>query len=159
MKRVKRDLLYNSNTSINKSTSHITKSNINNYQKRKNSQNIEQYYKIPTNGIIDSNGFSYHHNTMNNHHDMSTKSLLIYEKANKLDSELSKKNQNLNMILNELQLITRKLKSDEEDEQKSLDWKFAAMVIDRLCFFLFSIATFISTVVILLTANNFFKFT
>jgi hypothetical protein len=67
-------------------------------------------------------------------------------------------NQNLKMILKEIQTITRKIKGDEEDEEKSLDWKFAAMVIDRLCLIIFSFATFISTAVILLTAKNFFKF-
>ena len=64
---------------------------------------------------------------------------------------------NLNLILKELRVITNKLKDDEEDEQKSLNWKFAAMVIDRLCMFIFAIATFISTVLILFTSNNFFK--
>ena len=67
-------------------------------------------------------------------------------------------NQNLRMILKEIQTITRKIKGDEEDEEMSLDWKFAAMVIDRLCLIFFSMATFFSTAVILLTAKNFFKF-
>lgn len=151
MRRVNRDLLYN-NTN-NSSNNHV----FNNHKKK--TENFDEYFRKRsslTNGIADSNGYSYH---MVNH-DYATKDILIYEtKTNRIDTEMSKKNQNLNMILRELQLITRKLKADEEDEQKSLDWKFAAMVIDRLCFVCFSLATFISTVVILLTANNFFKFT
>jgi len=88
----------------------------------------------------------------------------IYENLNKPDLiEYSKceyqseqNNQNLNMILKELQTITSKLK--KEDEEKSLDWKFAAMVIDRLCLVIFSLATFISTALTVFTSKNFFKF-
>lgn len=64
---------------------------------------------------------------------------------------------NLNSILKEIRMITQKLKDDEEDEEKSLNWKFAAMVIDRLCLVFFSIATVFSTVVILFTSKNIFK--
>ena len=63
----------------------------------------------------------------------------------------------LNFILQELRCITQKIKKDEYEEEKSLDWKFAAMVIDRLCMVLFYLATFISTCLILLTSKNFFK--
>ena len=42
------------------------------------------------------------------------------------------------IVLKEIQTITRKIKGDEEDEEMSLDWKFAAMVIDRLCLIFFS---------------------
>ena len=90
----------------------------------------------------------------------------IYENLNKPDlNEYSKceyqseqNNQNLNMILKELQTITNKLKKDKDDEEKSLDWKLAAMVIDRLCLVIFSLATFISTALTVFNSKNFFKF-
>jgi nicotinic acetylcholine receptor len=65
---------------------------------------------------------------------------------------------NLNSILSELKFITKKVHDDEIDENKSLHWKFAAMVIDRLCMVFFTVATFVSTAVILFSSKNFFKF-
>jgi nicotinic acetylcholine receptor len=86
-------------------------------------------------------------------------SLLKYELTNVDDTDVpSKRSSSLYLILKELQFITKKIKTDEEEEDKSNDWKFAAMVIDRLCLVFFSMATFISTAAILLTAKNFFKF-
>lgn len=74
---------------------------------------------------------------------------------NKTDVNLLRKN--LGAILKEIRLITQKLKDDEDDESKSLNWKFAAMVIDRLCMVTFSFATLISTILILFTSENIFK--
>ena len=73
----------------------------------------------------------------------------------KKDSVVLKRN--LCMILRELRLLTKKLREDEEDESKGKRWKFAAMVIDRLCMIIFSIANLTSTFAILLTAKNVFK--
>ena len=64
----------------------------------------------------------------------------------------------INTILKELKVLTKKIQDDAEDEEKELNWKFAAMVIDRLCMWIFAIATFFSTTLILLTSKNFFKF-
>jgi hypothetical protein len=72
----------------------------------------------------------------------------------KIDFHLLK--QDLNKILKEIRVITNKLKKNEEDEEKLLRWKFAAMVIDRLCMVLFALATFLSFVLILASSNNFF---
>ena len=89
----------------------------------------------------------------------------IYENINKNDTnEYSKKeyqserNQSLALILKEIKKITKKVTSDEDNEERSLDWKFAAMVIDRLCLVIFSLATFISTALTVFTSKNFFKF-
>lgn len=76
--------------------------------------------------------------------------------TSKCDSYPLKKN--LHAILKELRLMTKKIKDDGEDEEKELNWKFAAMVIDRLCMWIFAVATFFSTTIILLTSKNFFKF-
>jgi hypothetical protein len=64
----------------------------------------------------------------------------------------------INLILEELKFITTKIKTDQQEDDKSQDWKFTAMVIDRFCLVIFVLATFISTAAILLTAKNFFKF-
>jgi len=53
----------------------------------------------------------------------------------------------LTSLLQELRCITRRMRSDEEKENETNDWKFAAMVIDRLCFYLFSVYLFLLTVV------------
>lgn len=63
----------------------------------------------------------------------------------------------LSSILKELRMITAKLKEDEDDEGKALDWKFAAMVIDRLCMVVFAVATLLSAILILFTSKNIFK--
>ena len=63
----------------------------------------------------------------------------------------------LNMILKELRLMTHKMKRDEEFEAIGLNWKFAAMVIDRLCMIVFATSTFISTAGILFTSPNLYK--
>lgn len=63
----------------------------------------------------------------------------------------------LGSILKELRTITQKLKEDEDDEGKALDWKFAAMVIDRLCMVVFAVATLLSAILILFTSKNIFK--
>ena len=84
---------------------------------------------------------------------------------NQTDSFLSNTNKadvtslkrNLNLILKELRTITNKIKDDEEDEVQALTWKFAAMVIDRLCMVFFAVATALSTGLILLTSKNFFE--
>jgi hypothetical protein len=69
-------------------------------------------------------------------------------------SEYNPLRKSLQLILKELRQITHKLQDDEEDEEKALNWKFAAMVIDRLCMVVFATATILSTVLILLTSKN-----
>lgn len=63
----------------------------------------------------------------------------------------------LNSVIKELKIITNKIRENEEYELKSLEWKFAAMVIDRFCFLFFAISTILSDLLILLTCENFFK--
>lgn len=60
-------------------------------------------------------------------------------------------------VLKEVRKLTKKIEDDDEDETKILEWQFAAMVIDRMCVAFFTIATFLSTVLILFTSKNFFK--
>ena len=77
----------------------------------------------------------------------------------KKEMENSVMNHNLNMILKEVQVLTKRLIENDIDEEQAMDWKFTAMVIDRLCFIIFLAATLISTSLILFTAKNFWKFT
>lgn len=60
-------------------------------------------------------------------------------------SELVSLKEQLGPILRELEVISTKTKQDIDDKYKSLNWKFAAMVIDRMCLYLFAVATLTST--------------
>ena len=51
-------------------------------------------------------------------------------------------------ILNELRFITRKIKDENDNAEETNDWKFAAMVIDRLCFWIFSLYLIVATIAI-----------
>ncbi len=57
-------------------------------------------------------------------------------------------------ILKELRFLTEKMRKDDEMADECNDWKFAAMVIDRLCLFLFTIFTMVSTFAILFSAPH-----
>nr|AHC70333.1 nicotinic acetylcholine receptor [Schistosoma mansoni] len=60
----------------------------------------------------------------------------------------------LELIINELRFITKKLRDNEQDELMSLEWKFAARVIDRFCLIIFSLCNIIVTFAILCSAPN-----
>jgi len=61
-------------------------------------------------------------------------------------------------ILSELRYITKKMKDDLENEEETNDWKFAAMVVDRLCFWIFTLYLVATTVAIFIapSVNRFF---
>ena len=63
----------------------------------------------------------------------------------------------LRAILKELRFMTDKMKSQDEDDTITSDWKFAGAVIDRFLLWFFAIATIISSVAILLAAPNMFS--
>nr|AWJ68162.1 putative nicotinic acetylcholine receptor 11 [Hirudo verbana] len=56
-------------------------------------------------------------------------------------------------ILNELRFITKRMKEDSDKTDETNDWKFAAMVIDRLCFWIFSTYLFVTTTAIFLSPS------
>ncbi len=60
----------------------------------------------------------------------------------------------LSLILKELRMITEKIKRDEEASEITNDWKFAAMVVDRLCLIIFTLFTVIATIAVLLSAPH-----
>lgn len=64
----------------------------------------------------------------------------------------------LRSIKSEVRFITDHIKKEEEEDDVSQDWRFAAMVLDRLCLIVFSILTTSLSYVTLFSAKNFFKF-
>lgn len=59
-------------------------------------------------------------------------------------------------VLNELRFITRKIKDDTAAAEEMGDWKFAAMVIDRLFFWVFTAMFVVTTIAIFFSAPNLF---
>lgn len=60
-------------------------------------------------------------------------------------SEIDSLKEWLDKILKEIEVLTNKVRQDIDEDHRRLNWKFAAMVIDRLCMILFAFATFTST--------------
>ncbi|XP_022248760.1 neuronal acetylcholine receptor subunit alpha-7-like [Limulus polyphemus] len=60
----------------------------------------------------------------------------------------------LNSILKELRFITNRMKEEEQANDIVAEWKFAAMVIDRICLIAFSLFAIISSCVCLLQAPH-----
>ncbi|XP_077292996.1 nicotinic Acetylcholine Receptor alpha7 [Arctopsyche grandis] len=60
----------------------------------------------------------------------------------------------LALILKELRVITDQLRKEDEGADVSRDWKFAAMVVDRLCLIIFTLFTIVATLAVLLSAPH-----
>ncbi|KAG7210514.1 hypothetical protein KM043_012035 [Ampulex compressa] len=58
------------------------------------------------------------------------------------------------LILKEIKIITDQLKNDEVNTKVTNDWKFAAMVIDRMCLIIFTLFTIIATITVLMSAPH-----
>ncbi|XP_033212978.1 neuronal acetylcholine receptor subunit alpha-7-like [Belonocnema kinseyi] len=58
------------------------------------------------------------------------------------------------LILKEIKIITDQLKEDEVNTKITNDWKFAAMVIDRMCLIIFTLFTIIATITVLFSAPH-----
>ena len=58
----------------------------------------------------------------------------------------------LNAILREIRKITAKCKREDEDLELRGEWRFAAMVLDRLCLWICVTLTVLSTTAIMLSA-------
>lgn len=63
-------------------------------------------------------------------------------------------NRDLIAIHKEIKKITSKIKELDEEEHIKSEWKFAALVIDRLCLWICVTATLLSTLAILLSAPH-----
>ncbi|XP_051165771.1 neuronal acetylcholine receptor subunit eat-2-like isoform X5 [Leptopilina boulardi] len=58
------------------------------------------------------------------------------------------------LILKEIKIITDQLKDEEVNTKVTNDWKFAAMVIDRMCLIIFTLFTIIATITVLFSAPH-----
>ncbi|KAJ8667416.1 hypothetical protein QAD02_009079 [Eretmocerus hayati] len=67
---------------------------------------------------------------------------------------LSGTQRELHTILKELQFITGQMKKSDMESEVISDWKFAAMVVDRLCLWTFTIFTIVATVFVLFSAPH-----
>lgn len=56
---------------------------------------------------------------------------------------------------NSMWFISTQLKQEEADNEICRDWKFAAMVVDRLCLIIFTLFTLLATLFVLFSAPNF----
>ena len=63
-------------------------------------------------------------------------------------------NKDLNPVIRELRFITNRMRREDELNEIINEWKFAAMVIDRLCLILFTTFAVVSTAVCLLSAPH-----
>uniref|UniRef100_A0A158Q8R2 Cation transporter family protein n=1 Tax=Elaeophora elaphi TaxID=1147741 RepID=A0A158Q8R2_9BILA len=61
----------------------------------------------------------------------------------------------LKRIYQELKMITKRMMDAEKDDAKANNWKFAAIVVDRLCLYIFTIFIIASSCGILLSAPYF----
>ncbi|XP_054742321.1 uncharacterized protein LOC129247286 [Anastrepha obliqua] len=60
----------------------------------------------------------------------------------------------LGLILKEIRFITDQLRKEDEENDIANDWKFAAMVVDRLCLIIFTMFTILATIAVLLSAPH-----
>ncbi|XP_022915095.1 neuronal acetylcholine receptor subunit alpha-7 [Onthophagus taurus] len=60
----------------------------------------------------------------------------------------------LALILKEIRFITDQLRKEDEAADITRDWKFAAMVVDRLCLIIFTLFTIIATLAVLFSAPH-----
>lgn len=67
---------------------------------------------------------------------------------------LSSCSRELQLIIKELRTITDKMRRDDEEADVTSDWKFAAMVVDRMCLITFTLFTIVATVAVLLSAPH-----
>jgi nicotinic acetylcholine receptor len=58
----------------------------------------------------------------------------------------------LQRIYNELKIITKQMIEAEKDDTASNQWKFAAIVVDRCCLYIFTIFIVVTTVAIMMSA-------
>lgn len=63
----------------------------------------------------------------------------------------------LTTIVNHLTALTQHQQQEEEYDDETQDWKFVAMVIDRLCLIIFTLSMILFTFLTLFRHTNFLK--
>lgn len=106
-----------------------------------------------------SNTNSYHHNLYNIHSNPEEVDTMPYnprfsDSPTEPCPHISNCVKDLNPITRELKFITNRMRREDELQEIIGEWKFAAIVIDRLCLILFSGFAVISTAVCLLSAPH-----
>ncbi|XP_044741671.1 neuronal acetylcholine receptor subunit alpha-7 [Chrysoperla carnea] len=93
----------------------------------------------------------YRHNEDNGNGARLHDSLLT---ANHAHACMSSGDYELTLILKEIRFITDQLRKEDETSDITKDWKFAAMVVDRLCLIIFTLFTIIATLAVLFSAPH-----
>merc|ERR1711953_1059858 len=70
------------------------------------------------------------------------------------ESQISPLQREFGLILKEIRIITDKIREDDEASAAAGDWKFAAMVLDRMCLIFFTTFTIIATCAVLAVAPH-----
>ncbi|CAJ0583372.1 unnamed protein product, partial [Mesorhabditis spiculigera] len=60
----------------------------------------------------------------------------------------------LRSISNQIRVVRKRVEEDERDEHHENDWKFAAMVVDRLCLYTFTMFIVVSTCAIMFSSPH-----
>lgn len=79
----------------------------------------------------------------------------LTKEAHSLDTEMIRSE--LRMILTQLSFLTHHVRREEKLDDESQDWRFIAMVIDRLCLIAFTISMALFTALTLLSTPAFYK--
>ncbi|KAH8857164.1 Acetylcholine receptor subunit alpha-type acr-16 [Schistosoma japonicum] len=106
-----------------------------------NSETVQDPFNNELHDNSKNNSSQNIHLNQSNQNELITDPLNIY----KLDLEL---------IITELHFITKRLRDNEYESLVSLEWKFAARVIDRFCLVIFSVCNIVVTFAILCSAPN-----
>ena len=96
------------------------------------------------------------HALLSNHQNGSASGVTLAGEKETHFTHLVSPNRQLAEILRELKVLTEKVRKEEQISEDCNDWKFAAMVIDRLCLWVFTIFTAASTCAILFSAPHIF---
>lgn len=115
-----------------------------------NSTSNHNYTSIHT----ESDYRAHHHNHGNDYCNNAPPS---YRTVSRTDPEGETSQTILKDILKELQFLSAKKREDDEFMDTCNDWKFAAIVVDRFCLWLFTVFTIVSTCAILFSAPHVFS--
>uniref|UniRef100_A0A914WSI7 Uncharacterized protein n=1 Tax=Plectus sambesii TaxID=2011161 RepID=A0A914WSI7_9BILA len=77
-----------------------------------------------------------------------------HEKMQTMTAELRLITTNVRRLNDQLHFITERMQEDDEIEDGQRDWKFAAMVVDRFCLYLFTVFIVVSTCGIMFSAPH-----
>ena len=141
----------------------MTNSN-NHYRTSSSSNNVTPQHRTQRLSTS-SNNSTIKHGFMGNHVTQNSTSAPAAPQTNNYASSPCDNNTNIfssgpalfKDILCEIRYLTDRLRKEDEFEEECNDWKFAALVIDRLCLWVFTAFTVVSTCGILFSAPHIFS--